>query len=192
MHETSKAQKRREKDIAFPWIEIFQGRGLDVGSGDDPLQIPNCEHLDLPDGGGDDVTQFVHGEFDYIHGSQVLEHALNPLVMLQTWMEVLKPSGYVVATVPDWVLYEGRVWPSQWNDGHTKAWTSVMYELGDERANRVPLIYVPQFLDNFDAEVLVIRRIDTNYDYTIGTKIDQTLDPDKGVEAFIEFVIKKS
>lgn len=191
MHETSKAQKRRKAETSFPWVDIFQGRGLDVGSGDDPLRVLGCEHLDLPDGGGDDVTKFVTGPFDYVHGSQVLEHALDPTAMLRSWLKVLKPKGYVVATIPDWVLYEGRVWPSQWNQGHTHAWTTNYYELGAERTVGVPIIFVPYFLDLFEAKVLLCRLVDTNYDYEIGTKTDQTLDPEKGVEAFIEFVLQK-
>ena len=191
MHETSKAQKRREKETDFPWPEIFKGRGLDVGSGDDPLLIAGCEPFDLPDGGGDDITQFVDGKFDYIHGSQVLEHAISPVTMIRTWLEVLNPKGYIVATIPDWALYEKRIWRSQWNNGHNWAWTLSQYELGDERAAGVPLVYVPQFLENFDAKVLVSRLIDTNYDYSLSPSVDQTLDPDKGVEAFIEFVLKK-
>lgn len=193
MHETSKAQKRRLADNNFNWVEVFVGRGLDVGSGDDPLVLPNREIvcIDLPDGGGDDITQFVTGKFDFVHGSQVLEHALDPNVMIQSWLKVLKPRGFIIATVPDWVLYEGRVWPSQWNQGHTHAWTLNYHELGDQRTLEVPLIYVPQFIDSLNAESLLEHQVTTNYDHEIGTSIDQTYDPDKGVEAFIEFVLQK-
>ena len=192
MHETSKASKRRLADTNFDWKSVFKGKGLDVGSGDDPLQIPSCIPFDLPDGGGDDITRFFpYNEFDFIHGSQVLEHAISPNVMLRTWLDALKPKGFIIATVPDWVLYEGRVWPSQWNQGHTHAWTLDFLELGDERASRVPLVLVPSFLECFDVNVLRCELIDTNYNYDVGANKDQTLDPDKGVEAFIEFVLQK-
>src|SRR6185437_10334068 len=67
MRETSKAMRRRAAESAleekpvglspFFWDRIFQGKGLDIGAGDDPLDIPDCLHFDLPDGAGDDVTQ---------------------------------------------------------------------------------------------------------------------------------------
>src|SRR5215831_7902394 len=106
----------------FPWRDIFKGDMLDVGSGDDPL--PCATAFDLPDGGGDHLRKFFpENKFDLIHGSQVLEHALAPHLMLESWIACLKPGGCIVATVPDWVLYEKTVWPSKFNTGHRSTWS---------------------------------------------------------------------
>jgi len=168
---------------------------LDVGSGDDPL--PGAAAFDLPDGGGDDLCKFFPDRaFDLIHGSQVLEHAFAPHLMLQSWIGCLKPGGYIVATVPDWVLYEKMVWPSIFNPGHRSTWSldqpcrTVSPHLGFH-------IKLPEWLNQFlntgkPCEVLLCRRIDTNYDYSLGPHVDQTYDSSKGVECFIEFVLRRS
>lgn len=193
MNETSKATKRREKDSTFDWAAIFKGEGLDVGSGTDPLSPHvncrascSCRNFDLPDGGGDDITQFIEGPFDFVHGSQVLEHALDPVIMLRSWLHCLKPKGYIIATVPDWELYEKKVWPSQFNAGHQSAWTL------NPTVDRIPfLIKLPEWLNQFPAEVKLCRLVTTNYDYSL-PNVDQTFDANKGVECFIEFVLLKS
>ena len=190
MHETSKAQKRREKDTEFPWVDVFKGDGLDVGCGDDPLRIAGCEPFDLPDGGGDDITKFIDGEFNYIHGSQVLEHALDPTVMLNSWLKILRPQGYIVATVPDFNLYEKNQWPSKFNDGHRSAWTTDAETKLSADKLHIPIQLLPMWLNPFAAVKRCIL-IDTNYNYAT-PEIDQTYNAAAGVECFIEFVLQKS
>lgn len=187
--ETSKAMKRRwaEHDAGgFPWREIFAGDGLDVGSGDDPLTCARA--FDLPDGGGDDLTDFFPPgtQFDWIHGSQVLEHMLDPVQAFYSWLAMLKPGGHIIATVPDWELYEKQTWPSKWNAGHRSTWSMGV------RDTPAPIhCYLPHWLYKFHAEQILCRVIDNNFDYGLIPEIDQTLDPEKGVEAFIEFVLRK-
>jgi len=182
----------------FPWRDIFKGDLLDVGSGDDPL--PGATAFDLADGSGDDLRRFLKffpvRRFDLIHGSQVLEHALAPHLMLQSWIACLKPGGYIVATVPDWVLYEKMVWPSKCNVAHKSTWSldqpcrTVSPHLGFH-------IKLPEWLNQFlntdkPCELLLCRLVATNYDYSLGPNVDQTYDPSKGVECFIEFVLRRS
>ena len=198
MKETTKAIARRlaEADSGgFPWRDILKGDMLDVGSGDDPL--PGATAFDLPDGGGDDLRKFFPDrKFDLIHGSQVLEHALAPHVMLQSWIACLKPGGYIVATVPDWALYEKMLWPSRYNAGHRSTWSldqlcrTVSPHLGFH-------IKLPEWLNQFlntdtACELLLCRLVNTNYDYSLGPDVDQTYDPSKGIECFIEFVLRRS
>lgn len=187
MKEASKAQRRRSADRSFPWDEIFQGALLDVGSGDDPLDLPNCIHLDLPDRGGDNLGKFYPPEtFHCIHGSQVLEHMLDPIVALKSWIKCLRPGGYIVATMPSWELYEKRVWPSQYNAGHVSTWSL--------HTNNSPAkihCKLPEWLSQFPVKVLRCVEVNTNYDYSAPVTLDQTFDPLKNVEAFLEFVLKK-
>jgi hypothetical protein len=51
----------------------------------------------------------------------------------------------------------------------------------------------PEWLtENFPQHTVVMcRLVDTNYDYKIGTRVDQTYKFEDRVEAFIEFVIQK-
>lgn len=193
MKETSKAMKRRwrEHDEGgfLNWRDLFKGEGLDVGSGDDPLTC--ATPFDLSDGEGDDLTKFFPNakKFDFIHGSQVLEHMLNAEVALRSWIRMLKPGGYIIATVPDFDLYEKCAWPSRWNAGHRSAWTM------DRDVNRAvmgdsPCYLLPDWLVGFGCDIVVCRLVNTNYDYRIGPEVDQTYDEKKGVEAFIEFVLR--
>ena len=52
------------------WTRLLTCAGISWGG----MQFTG-QHLDLPEGGGDDVTQFVgsNEQFDFVHGSQVLE-----------------------------------------------------------------------------------------------------------------------
>ena len=219
MRETSKAMRRRIAensgsgiavpggDFEFlPWYEIFQGDGLDIGSGNDPMMpgdwmdCNSVRTIDLPDGAGDDVTQFIgsNEQFNFVHGSQVLEHMSDPVVALWSWIKVLKPGGYIVATVPDFELYEGGVWPSRWNQGHKTRWSIWRRERAREEGAPIQTldmgrINLPDWLEQFkpEIEVKLCRLVTTNYDSEVGTKTDQTYDPAKGVECFIEFVLRK-
>jgi hypothetical protein len=221
MKETSKAMRRRMSEDSgrpspdtsgfLPWSDIFKGKGVDVGSGDDPLKVEGCEitHFDLTDGGGDDLTRFLPiREFDFIHGSNVLEHAIVPMIMIQSWLHCLHEGGYVVATVPDWELYEKKIWPSKWNAGHRTRWTMNVREAMDARQEpscrcatfdvitgkavvERDMILLPQWLEQFPVEILLCRLVSTNYDHSLGPEIDQTFRFEDGVEAFIEFVLRK-
>jgi SAM-dependent methyltransferase len=183
MKETSKAMLRRWSDMSFPWAKIFRDDILDVGSGDDPL--PGATPFDLPDGGGDDLTKFFpRNSFATIHGSQVLEHAADPRVMLQSWLDVVRPGGHIVVSIPDWELYEKQVWPSRFNHGHRSTWSTAIHKTP-------ALIHclLPQWLYQFPADVLLCRLIDTS-DPALPPTIDQTY-PEDGAEVFIEFVLRK-
>ncbi len=184
----------------FFWAKIFTGKGLDVGSGDDPLNrchvrigdSGSAESLDQPDGAGDDVTQFVgpDAKYDFVHGSQVLEHMGAPEFALRSWLKILKPGGYIVATVPDWELYEQERWPSHWNSGHRSTWSMTLDIPACERYATDYHIKLPEWLQQFDADIVLCRLVDTNYNYKL-KGVDQTWDTILGVEAFIEFVLRK-
>jgi len=202
MKETSKAMRRRYAEAdegGFPWHATFKGEMLDVGAGDDPL--PGAWPFTLPDGGGDDLRDFfIARRFDLIHGSQVLEHAKNPGLMLKSWIACLKEHGYIVATVPDFKLYEKETWPSKFNAGHRSIWTldSDLHARAINAYGRSKClcILLPEWFNQFlntqrPVEILLCRLVTTNYDPSVGPEVDQTYDPDKGVECFIEFVLRR-
>lgn len=174
---------------SFDWKDVFTGRGIDVGCGDDPLPLDNCQRFDRPDGDANHLGSLLPAEsFDYLHASQVLEHMHDPKVSLTSWLKVVKEGGYVIITVPDVVLYEGMRWPSVWNPDHKTTWSLHL------KHSRCPKhVYVPDFLAFFRAaaETKLVRLLDCNYDYSVGTAIDQTLPEANGVEPWIEIVLRK-
>lgn len=170
----------------FPWRKIMSGKGLDIGPGNDPLTCAMT--INLPDGGGDDITQILHPclyeTFDFIHASQVLEHMVDPDIAFGSWVKILKPGGWIIATVPDWTLYEQSSWPSRWNKGHQTTWSM------DKDSARLSHRNLPGWFSVFPKMNLrLCRLIDTNYNYNL-KGVDQTAGP-MGVEAFIEFALKK-
>ncbi len=53
----------------------------------------------------------------------------NPHKALARWLDLLKPGGYVILTVPDEDLYGKGVWPSRFNRAHKFSFT--MHKTGE-------------------------------------------------------------
>lgn len=191
MNETAKATRRRLLESSsgvFDWEKVFRGRGLDIGCGPDILPFRDVEGFDLPRD-ANHLSRYYHpGTFDYLHSSQSLEHMRHPDV-IRDWAIVLKTGGYLVVTVPSWELYERMVWPSRFNPDHKSSWS--MWQKGSP----APIhILVPEWLKKHEDIYEVVfgpRLVDDNYDYNLPSNVDQTYVEADGVEAFIEFVLKK-
>jgi hypothetical protein len=184
--ETSKANLRRKRDPF--WNDIFQGSGIDIGAGDDPLKastfkITAVKSFDVSDGDAQNITKHVKEQFDFVYSSNCLEHLSSPIEALKQWWSLVKPGGHLVLTVPDEDLYEQGVWPSRWNPDHRwsfavwkkKSWSPVSLNLSELIAE----------LEG--CRLLRIQTIDTNYDHSV-TGLDQTV---LGAEAVIEVVLLK-
>lgn len=176
---------KEDADGILPWSEIFQGRMLDVGAGDDPL--PGAIPFDAPQGDANHLSRYFEPEsFDLIHGSQVLEHMIDPRAALRDWLTLVKPGGYVVQTVPSWELYEGMIWPSRSNPDHKSTWS--VWQKGSPAPHHCKL---PQWLEGFGCDVMLCRLVDDNYNYKVGTSRDQSWLESDAVECWIEFVLRK-
>lgn len=191
MNEASKAMRRRWCEDAqgiFPWKKIFHGKGIDVGCGPDMIPIDGCQPFDQPDGDANTLSKyFPQDHFDYLHSSQSLEHMRNPSDAMKDWIKVVKPGGHLVVTVPSWEIYEGMQWPSRYNPDHKATFSMSL------RGSPAPLHFLlPDFLQEFDAKVELCRLVDSNYNYKTGTTKDQTWDESDSVEAFIEFILRKT
>jgi SAM-dependent methyltransferase len=191
MKESSKAMERRlssEKRILFS--EIFKGEGIDIGAGNDLINVPDVRGFDMEDGDANHLNQYFPEEsFDFIHASQCLEHMRDPRSALESWLKVLRKDGYAVISVPSWELYEGMIWPSRFNPDHKSTWS--LWQKGSPAPTHV---WLPEFLEYFtmfDYKLIYCELIDTNYNYKIGTSVDQTYPYENRVEAFIEFVLQK-
>lgn len=188
MKESSKAMERRfnsEKSVLFS--KIFQGAGIDIGAGDDLIKVDGVVGFDMEDGDANNLDKYFPKEsFDYIHASQCLEHMHDPEAALKSWLKVLKKGGYAVISIPSWELYEGMIWPSRFNPDHKSTWSLWM------PASPAPThVCLPEWLVKFDCNLVYCDLIDTNYNYKIGTRVDQTYPYENRVEAFIEFVLQK-
>lgn len=190
--ETKKATRRRAREAAtgfFPWREVFRGRIIDVGCGDSPLPFEGAIGFDTPNGDANHLSRYFEpGSFDLIHGSHVLEHMHDPRAALHDWLTLVKPGGYVVQTVPDWVAYERMQWPSRFNGDHKSSW-SMIY-----RGSIAPIhIHIPTFLAEFSdvAEVRLARYVEENFDWKVPLDVDQTWKEEDGVEIWNEFVLRK-
>jgi predicted SAM-dependent methyltransferase len=188
--ESSKAMIRRLSGKEKPfWENVFTGKGIDIGAGDDLISMDGVIGFDVEDGDANRLHEyFQEGSFDYIQASQCLEHMHEPVSALKSWLKVLKIGGYAVITIPSWELYEGMIWPSRYNPDHKSTFS--MWQKGSPAPNHAKL---PDWLyENFsDHKIEICRLVDTNYNYKIGTSIDQTFNKEDAVEAFIEFVVKK-
>lgn len=191
MKETSKAMRRRFQEDAiglFPWLTIMHGKGLDVGPGDDPLQLPNVTLFDKEQGDANELLNtFLPGSFDYIHASQCLEHLHKPEAALWEWTTIVRPGGHIIITVPDFDFYEKRQWPSKHNPDHKAAFSMVRHGFPG-----VPqFFHVPTMLEGFKKHCQVLK-CDLQlggYNWNAPDNIDQTF-PEEGAECFIEFVLK--
>lgn len=195
MNETSKAMRRRlkeEADGGFKWSKVFKGKGIDVGCGSDKLPYKGCVGFDSNDGDANCLSQyFDRDSFDYLHASQCLEHMHNPFKALDNWIDVVKPNGYLVITVPSWELYEYMRWPSVYNPDHKSTWS--MWQSGSPAGS--DHVFIPSLVEHLKAqghEVPIARLIDENYNYDLGMRrVDQTWKEEDGVECWIELVIQK-
>ena len=194
MNETSKATARREAQ-EYPWDDVFRGKGVDIGSGDDPLKWHGVEVIpfDKEQGDANHIdTYFKPESLDFVHGSQVLEHLHNPIDALTRMLRIVKPGGYVVITVPDYDLYEKQRFPSQFNGDHKSTWSLWRKAVPMARdGKKYPHIYVPELRTIFsDCCDVTATLVHTNYDYMDPNR-DQTFMADNGVECFIEILIRK-
>ncbi len=179
MGETSKSRERREKEGFYK--EYINGKGLDIGCGDDPI-LPDVDTWDMPQG----HAQYLYGiedeTYDYVYSSHCLEHMPNSYFALWHWFRVVKKGGYLLISIPDRELYEKRtLLPSKWNRDHK---VYFLLEKHDPPHTIGIMQMIKGALVDEEYELIYARRYGTD------TNID---DPDKELEGEfqIEFVIKK-
>lgn len=135
--ESSKARKRREKEIFF---ELYcRGKGLDIGFGGD-LILPDAQGWDFEHGDAQYLSGLNDETFDYIYSSHTLEHVADAGESLQNWWRVLKPGGYLLLFIPHRDLYEKKKkLPSRFNPTHLRFFMIDEEDLPDT-VGIVPLI----------------------------------------------------
>jgi SAM-dependent methyltransferase len=130
MNETGKSAIRRGREPVFIQ-RYFRGVGIDIGAGDHSLN--HYAHLfplmgrvvawDQPQGDAQLMPGVPDNTFDFAHSSHCLEHLRDPVQALTRWVNIVKPGGYVIVTIPDEDLYEKGLWPSRFNSDHKLSFT---------------------------------------------------------------------
>ncbi|WP_233874675.1 methyltransferase domain-containing protein [Paraburkholderia adhaesiva] len=130
MHETRKSVVRRAREPAFV-DHYFRGAGIDIGAGDDWLgsyahMFPLMGQVvawNSPRGDAVHVKGVEDGTYDFAHSSHALANVANPAHVLARWLDIVRPGGYLIVTVPDEDLYGKGVWPSRFNRNHRVSFT---------------------------------------------------------------------
>jgi SAM-dependent methyltransferase len=189
--ETTKSNSKRRKFMPL-YQRIFKGDVIDIGCGPDPVSqadFPNIKSVtpfDLEHGDANRIDEyFKDRQFDVVYGSQVLEHLYAPNDAINRFLKITKVGGHVVMSVPDFVLYEGCVFPSRKNPDHKTVWGVKK----PEHARGVGVYKLLECIPNI--EILLIMLCDTDYDYSLDKSVDQTL-PVTGAEAWVEFAIRRT
>lgn len=194
-NECRKATYRRLHDPAFHQ-RYFVGAGLDVGAGEDSLsryafmfpRITSVTDWNHVNGDGTDLQGVPNDHFDFVHSSHSLEHMRFPNVALRRWLQVVKPGGYVIVTVPDFEMYEHLRWPSE-NGEHTHYFTAGPL-FGETRLAYTPITDLVGQL-SADAQLLKIERLESTFDWSTDPMLDQTCFGSGAAEACIEFVLRR-
>jgi SAM-dependent methyltransferase len=103
--ETLKSRGRRERQGFFE--RYCQGRGIDIGCGDDPL-TPEVDKWDMVNGDATDMVGVEPDTYDFVYTSHLLEHLFYPVVAIQNWWKILKVGGHLIIVVPHKELYERK------------------------------------------------------------------------------------
>jgi SAM-dependent methyltransferase len=188
MQETSKCRPLREKRGDFE--KYLHGNGIDVGCGNDCLQIPQgtVKPWDEVDGDANLLAGVANDQFDFVYSSHCLEHMRDVREALTNWIRVLKPGGYLYFTVPDYILYEKMTFPSRFNRDHKQTFSFLLPRQVVRRENHFHIEHdMKPLLSELGVDLLRATVEDWGFDYNEGI-VDQT---GRGAMAQLCFVGKK-
>jgi len=193
--ETTKANRRRASDPI--WRSVFSGIGCDIYPTDsfEVGQWPEISQLleFTPEHGDANyfMTYWPRRKFNFLHATAVLNSTHNPLEALKDWLKAVQIGGYIVATVPDFYLYDHGRWPSKFNGNSKSTWSLTRPKSPCPLHQWVNGSWLTETLGLTASWALEPKLIDTNYNYELGPDVDQTANPDDGVECWIELVIRR-
>jgi SAM-dependent methyltransferase len=124
------AALRRAHDPAFIQ-RYFVGTGLDIATGDERLSLrthlfPRIAELlwwDSAQGGMSSMRGLDDQSLDFVLAGGCLAREANPAQSVSRWLDLLKPGGFLIVTVPDEELYEKGAWPSRFDAAHRFSFT---------------------------------------------------------------------
>lgn len=162
--ETSKAYFRRLKEGWFDKYVDLTRPGIDLGSGDDPLNSV-FRRWDIEHGDGDatELTGVPSKSFWTVYASHILEHITYPERAIARWYDVLSDGGHLIISLPHRDLYEKRqALPSFWNPDHKYFYLPDQEELPTTRSLKKTILdAVP------NANIVDFRVQSSGYDYSL-------------------------
>lgn len=175
MQETSKCRVMREKRGDFD--KFLVGSGIDIGCGDDILQIKagSVRGWDVKDGDANKMDGVGDNSLDFVYSSHCLEHMKDVREALRNWVRILAPGGTLYTVIPDFCLYEKFTWPSKFNTDHK---ASFSLDWTREKIKRQNHYHVPTDLSSIllalGMETVQAWLEDEGFNYNAGYR-DQTL-----------------
>ena len=174
MRETSKCQNFRQQRGDFQ--NFLRGKGIDIGSGDDCLKIPEgtVRPWDVADGDAQLMSGLPDNEFDFVYSSHCLEHMRDVPETLRNWTRILRPGGHLYFVVPDYILYEKMTWPSMYNTDHKQSFSFLITREHVQRPNHfhIEKNLIP-LLSELGVDVVRYEVEDYGFNYNAGI-YDQT------------------
>ena len=188
MKETAKSKIFRENQNHFNLY--LKGQGIDIGAGDDLLEIKEgtIDDWDLCHGDAQYMIGIENNKYDFVYSSHCLEHMKDVEIALTNWIRITKTGGYLYFVVPDYVLYEKMRFPSIHNTDHKNSFSCHITRDQVKRTNHYHVSDIQNILKNLNAEFILWQLEDNNYDYNLGPDIDQTIG---NAQAQLLFVFKK-
>ncbi|MFM0616047.1 methyltransferase type 11 [Paraburkholderia nemoris] len=191
MNDTRQSALRRANDPEFLY-RYFSGIGLDIGTGADiqkdfASNFPAIQQLV-----GWDIEQRdpVHMDgapadvFDFVH-SHCLGRFANPRQVIARWLELVKPGGYLILTVPDGKRGEGGVPSTGFDADHKHGFT--IYEPAaatQDSVNVLDLVIDASPIASCERTCLI-----REYEHNRRDPLDEP--QDKGQRCAIEIVLRK-
>ena len=185
MGASSASHARRLREGYFD--RYLVGHGVDMGCGEDPIREDALRYDAIYGKNAESPDDLAPASFDYVFSSHCLEHLHDPPLAIQRWWALVKPGGHLVVTVPDYVLYEQRQWPSRFNADHK--WTFSLFKprtlppSGDRH-----LVLSDLFVALDRCQIRSYRMCDERYSYD-PTVYDRTWSD--GAEADLEMICRK-
>jgi ubiquinone/menaquinone biosynthesis C-methylase UbiE len=188
MKETLKSKPYRTVKNHF---ELYlNGYGIDIGAGDDILEIKEgkVDAWDLEHGDAQYMLGVNDNTYDFVYSSHCLEHMVDVEQTLSNWIRILKPKGYLYFTVPEYVLYEKMRFPSIYNTDHKNSFSIFITRLQTKRFNHYYVNDMIAIIEKLSCKFILYSLEDENFDYNIGPDVDQTR---KNAQAQLLFVAQK-
>lgn len=134
----AETRKSHESRVKMGWFDKYvKSPGIDIGcggpDGPNPIDIlmPNFRPYDRALGHGDAtlMADIADEEYLTVYTSHIIEHLYDPILAIQNWWRILKPTGHLIIVAPHRDLYEKKKrLPSIWNDDHKSFWLPDSYE----------------------------------------------------------------
>lgn len=190
MQETSKCIQLRE-DLKH-WEKYLNGKGIDIGAGNDPLDPPHgyVFPFDMQHGDANYMDNVPDDEYNFVYSSHCLEHMVSVRTSLFNWMRICKPEKYIYVVIPDYELYEKKLWPSRFNGDHKQTFSTKIGRSDVGRLNHWHIKNdIEPIVNKLGGTIEEIILQDNGYNYNLEWNVDQTQFPN--VLAQICMIIKK-